>query len=389
EPMARTSLRVAYFAGSMKPGHDGVTRVLYRMISSLARHGIRSVFYSAIVPPPDDRPADMVQVPSIAFPAYPEYRVPLPGQRHFDRQLTTFRPDLIHINSPCPLGYAAVQYGREHGVPVVATYHTHFPSYARYYKMRPLELLSWNYLRRLYGGCSRIYVPSMPILRELASRRIKNLKHLPHGVDTGVFNPGYRSNEWKKRLRIEGKSALLFAGRLVWEKDLETLIGTYQLLTKRRSDLVFVLAGDGPIRGELQDRMPRAVFLGQIGGADLSTAYASSDLLVFPSTTETFGNVVLEAMASGIVPVCANQGGPAGIIQQGVTGLLARPRDAASLAEFAEYLVDHPGKRAEIADQALASARRQGWDRIFDELFTDYRAVVEEYGRRLNRKRAA
>jgi phosphatidylinositol alpha 1,6-mannosyltransferase len=382
------TLRVAYFAGTMKPGHDGVTRVLYRLIDALKARQIKHVFYSPIVPSGSHQPADMVRVPSVSIPIYKEYRFAMPGQRFFDQHLSAFRPDLIHINSPCSLGYAAVRYGQTHDVPVVATYHTHFPSYARYYKVRPLELLGWNYLRTIYNDCQRVYVPSKPVMMELMGHGFRNLQHLPHGVDTEAFRPTFRSRAWKERLGITGKSALLFVGRLVWEKDLQVLADTYKLIHDKRDDVVFVLAGDGPIRAELQQMMPKAIILGQQGGIELSTAYASSDLFVFPSTTETFGNVVLEAMASGLVPICSRRGGPAGIIQHGVTGFLTEPGDAGELAERISYLLDHPGVRAELSDRARLYVRSQTWDRIFSDLFRDYEDVIEAFpGRHTQRRK--
>jgi phosphatidylinositol alpha 1,6-mannosyltransferase len=372
-------MRVAYFAGTLKPGHDGVTRVLYRLIDALKFEKITSVFYSPIVPSVGECPVPMVEVPSVSVPVYREYRFALPGQRHFEDHLSEFRPDLIHINSPCPLGYAAIRYGRDHGVPVVATYHTHFPSYARYYKVRSLELLSWNYLRGLYNHCQRVYVPSQPILQELSARGLRNLRYLPHGVDTATFHPGHRSRAWKERLRLQGKSVLLFAGRLVWEKDLQVLADAYSLLSDARNDIAFVIAGDGPIRSDLEELMPRATFLGMLSGRELSEAYASSDLFVFPSTTETFGNVVLEAMASGIIPICSRQGGPAGIIQHGVSGMLTEPRDPRDFAEKVTFLLDNPGRRAELTDRALQYARTQTWDYVFREMFADYEDVLQAY----------
>ena len=373
------STRIAYFAGTMKPGHDGVTRVLYRLIDSLRDRRIANVFYSALIPLIGQRPTEMFEVPSVRIPMYRGHRFALPGQKYFEDHLASFKPDLIHINSPCPLGYAAVQYGRMHRIPVVATYHTHFVSYANYYKVSPLELLGWNYMRKLYNSCQRVYVPSVPIVNELGGHGIGNLKFLPHGVDTTVFHPQFRSRTWKEELGIGGKSVLLFVGRLVWEKDLRTLAEAYRILSARRSDVVCVLVGDGPIHEELRQLMPGAVFLGYKSGHGLSTAYASSDLFVFPSTTETFGNVTVEAMASGLVPVCAREGGAHGSIQPGVTGLLTEPRDAADLVEKIEYLLDRPGKRAEMADQALRYARCQTWDRIFDDLFADYEELLRDF----------
>lgn len=383
-------LRIAYFAGSMKPGHDGVTRVLYRLVDSLASREMESIFFSPIVPPGELQKVPMVEVPSVVFPLHREYHLAVPGYASFARDLDAFRPDLIHINSPCTLGYAAVRYATTHDIPAVATYHTHFPSYARYYKVKPLEGMGWNYLRSLYNDCDRLYVPSKPVMDELIEHGIRHTYFLPHGVDTEAFQPRYRSTAWRESVGAAGKSVILFVGRLVWEKDLRVLAEAYQRMRSLRRDVVFVVVGDGPARDELRRMMPGARFLGHQSGESLAAAYASSDIFVMPSTTETFGNVTLEAMASGTAPVCANAGGASGIIQQGITGLLAAPGDATDLAANIAVLLDNPGKRAEIADQALRFARQQTWERIFDELFADYRNVIREHhSAQLKRKRKA
>jgi glycosyltransferase involved in cell wall biosynthesis len=374
--------RVAYFAGTMRPEHDGVTRVLYRLIHALPGHGVESIFFSPIVPDPASQPVPMYEVPSVAFPLYKDYRVAIPGQKHFEERLARFNPDLIHINSPCPLGHAAVRYGRRAGIPLVATYHTHFPSYAKYYKIKALETFSWGYLRKLYNECERVYVPSEPIRKELRMHGFTTTEFLPHGVDTTTYNPSHRSEEWRRTHGLEGKTVLLFAGRLVWEKDLRTLAEAYRIITERRNDAAFVLAGDGPVRSELAQMMPGAHFLGQLGGEELSRAYASSDVFVFPSTTETFGNVTLEAMASGIPPVCAREGGAWGFVKSGTTGLLAEPRNGADLALQVEHLLDRPDRRQAMGKAALAYAQQQTWDRIVDRLLASYSEVAAMKGRR-------
>jgi len=290
-----------------------------------------------------------------------------------------FRPDILHINSPCSLGYAAIKYGKKNNIPVVATYHTHFASYARYYRVKLLERFSWSYFRKIYNSCEKVYVPSEPLVEELHAHRINNLDCIPHGTDTTLFHPMHRDNQWKEKYGIGKRNALLFVGRLVWEKDLRTLAATYNLLKSRRNDVAFVLAGDGPIRSELEQLMPDAIFLGHQNGTDLSAAYASSDIFVFPSTTETFGNVTLEAMASGTPPICADQGGASGIIKDGITGLLTKPRNAEDMAAKIEFLLDHPERRAEMAKQAFLYGQEQTWERSFQKLLLSYDAVVKGY----------
>lgn len=375
------SLRVAYFAGTMRPEHDGVTRVLYRLISYLNERSIDNIFFSPIVPLHGEQQTEFRKIPSVAFPLYKDYRFAMPGSKHFEQELRTFNPDILHINSPCSLGYAAVKYGKRNGIPVVATYHTHFAGYAKYYNIKALEGLSWMYVRSLYNACQRVYVPSQPIVDELGSHGLSNLEFLPHGVDTAAFSPTFKSLEWKKRLGVESKQVLLFAGRLVWEKDLKTLAESYTLLTEKRNDIAFVLAGDGPIRHELEHLMPNAVFLGHQSKRDLATAYASSDLFVFPSTTETFGNVTLEAMASGLPPICAREGGAYGIIQPERTGLLAEPRCPHDLVQKIESLLDNSEKREEIGRAALDFARQQQWENIFDRMMASYQRTVQEFPR--------
>ncbi|CAG0984135.1 phosphatidylinositol alpha 1,6-mannosyltransferase [Anaerolineae bacterium] len=384
-------MRVAHFAGTMRPGHDGVTRVLYRMTTALAGAGVDHVFVAPFVPPETERTATMIEVPSVAFPLYTDYRLATPGSRFFGKQVLDFRPDILHIHSPCSLGYAAVRFGKKHNIPVVATYHTHFASYAKYYNIPMLEPFGWSYLRHLYDGCDRIFVPSMPILDELWTQGFRRLHHLPHGVDATMFNPGHRSFSWRTAHGIPGnKKMLLFAGRLVWEKDLRTLAAAYELVSTQRQDIVFALAGDGPIRQELQGLMPNAVFLGQLDGTDLSRAYASADLFVFPSTTETFGNVIIESMASGTVPVCAREGGAAGVVLHGVTGLLTTPRDPADLGRAITELLDAPARRESMALQGLEFARRQSWQNIFQTMIDAYREVIHERTiRRTQRPRKA
>jgi glycosyltransferase involved in cell wall biosynthesis len=366
----------------MRPGHDGVTRVLFKLVEHLKQNDVPSIFFSPIVPDVTEQPVPMVKIPSVAFPLYPDYRLALPGFKSFERRLLEFKPDVLHINSPCSLGYAAVKFGEKHGIPVVATYHTHFPSYARYYKLLPLEQFGWQYFRGLYNNCSRLLVPSRAISEELAGHGINNLQVLPHGVDCDVFNPAWKREDWKQRHGLDGRTILLFAGRLVWEKNLRVLAESWNMLKNRHHNIAMVLAGDGPARQELQSLMPDALFLGQQNGNALSETFASSDVFVFPSVTETFGNVVIEAMASGIAPVCAAQGGPAGVIDHGRTGLLAAPNDATDFANRISQVIDDPGQRNELAEAGLAHARSQTWSAIFARTMESYRDVIASFAHR-------
>jgi phosphatidylinositol alpha 1,6-mannosyltransferase len=369
-------VRIAFFAGTMRPDHDGVTRVLYRYCRGLEQRGHEVACFSPITPRAEEAPAPTYPVPSFAFPFYTDYRVSLPSYRPFLRPLRRFRPDVLHIHTPCPLGFAAVTCGARLGIPTLATYHTHFESYAKFYPIPFITRPGWAYLRWVYGHCRRLLVPSAPILEVLRRRGLTNLHHLPHGVDADRFHPRFRSTSWRAANGLEGRVGVLYAGRLVWEKDLETLAGAYSLLSGRE-DLVFALAGEGPKRDVLAARMPNARFLGHRTGSALSTVFASADLFVLPSTTETFGNVTLEAMASGIPAICVNEGGAPTNVRDGVTGLIAEPRDPASLARAIERLAGDAGLRERMGWEALRYARRQSWERILDRLVDHYEVVLQ------------
>jgi phosphatidylinositol alpha 1,6-mannosyltransferase len=378
--MLRIFMKVAYFNGTMRKEHDGVTRVLYRLIDEINKTNIiEPLFISPIIPPKEERPVEMYKVPSFTFPFYKDYKVAFPSTIFFEDKLSEFHPDLLHINSPCTLGLAAVKYGIRNNIPVVATYHTHFPSYAKYYKVKALEVPGWNYFRKLYNRCQTVYVPSLPVLEELRAHGFKTVEYLPHGVDTSIFRPSVKSVQWKNDLGIANKYVLLFAGRLVWEKDLATLAATYKVITAQRNDVKFVLAGEGPIHVELKELMPEAIFLGQQTMKDLSISFASSDIFVFPSTTETFGNVTLEAMASGLPPICVREGGAYGVIKDGETGLIAEPRNAVDIANKINWLLNNPLIRNNMSFNALQFAQSQSWEKNFERLFHSYNSIVYNY----------
>lgn len=370
------TINIAYFNANMKRGQDGVTRVIYKMIDGALERGHRAMAITSTLPDPEDRIVPMTQVPSIALPLQKVYRVAFPCYQTFAKQLRAFQPDILHVNSPCPLGFVAEVYARDFNIPIVATYHTHFPAYMRYYNLDGLEELVWKIMRIFYNNVDRTFVPALPIMDELFAHELHGLHYLPNGVDLSLFNPGNRSEEWRKKFSGEtGKPIVLFASRLVWEKDLADLVALHNILRKKRDDFTMVVVGDGQARTEFEPMMPGAKFLGYQSGATLACSYASSDIFVFPSTTETFGLVTVEAMASGAVPVAAKTGGAMGIIEEGISGLFSQPHEPAEMARQIEFLLDHPAERSVMTAGAISRAQEFGWEKILDRLFQQYTDV--------------
>lgn len=366
------NLRIAYFNGTMIEGQDGVTRTLFRIVDFLLENEIESRFYSPLFLKSTEEKIDIVKVNSIKLPFYKDYHIPIPNRHNLTQNLDEFKPDILHIHSPCPLGKFAIDYGKKRNIPIFATYHTHFPSYSKYYHLELIEHFGWNYLKNIYNSCDSVFVPTKSIMSELEEHGFKNLIHLPNGIELGLFNENFKNPDWKRKIGAEDKKVLLFVGRLVWEKDLKILIQVEEELRKKRDDFVFVFVGDGPAQFEMKKKMKNAIFLGRKSGIELSEAYSSSDIFVFPSTTETFGIVILEAMASKLPVICVDKNGPKDLINDFQNGLLAKPDDASSFRKMIEILLDDEELSSELKANAFHFVQDFGWENIISKMFEHY-----------------
>jgi glycosyltransferase involved in cell wall biosynthesis len=224
---------------------------------------------------------------------------------------------------------------------------------------------------------SFVTTPAQIISRELIGRGIPNICTIPWGVDFKRFDISFRSKEWRDRiLHGENRNIILCVCRLTWEKDLRTLAQVYNLLKEHRNDFSLVIAGDGPARKELESLMPKAIFLGHIEGLELSTAYASSDIFLFPSVTETFGNVTVEAMASGLVPIVALAGGSKELVKEGENGFLAQPHNVSDFYKKVSLLLDNQRLRERMQKTGLSFVRGYAWEKVFDDLLQKYSKII-------------
>ncbi|HEX7240536.1 MAG TPA: glycosyltransferase family 1 protein, partial [Longimicrobiaceae bacterium] len=276
------------------------------------------------------------------------------------------------------------------GVPVVSSFHTHFVSYFRYYGFPALEPGGWAMMRRFYARCERVYAPSRSIIRELEAHGLRGLELWSRGIDARRFSPGFRDEELRRAVgAADGAPVVLLVSRLVKEKDLADLVEMHRLLRARGAEHRLVLVGDGPMREELEAALPDAHFAGHQTGEALARWYASADVFVFPSTTETFGNVVLEALASGVPAVVVDRGGPPDQIEPGENGWIARANDPEELADRVEELLRDPEGRARMARRAVELAAERDWSVINGRLLRSYEEVVAGHGARLAREAGA
>lgn len=357
-------MRIAIYAGMFRRDQDGATKTLYRLVDSMLETGIDVGVWGFAITPQERPGLHLFRLPSFPWPLYPEYRVSLGGP-WIIRSLDTFAPDLIHVTVPDFAGGAFVRYGRRNGIPVIATYHTVFPDYLRYFKIGYLTRLAWRLAARFYRRLDAVYAPTEIAAGDLRRRGVPHVKIWSRGVDLEQFAPAFRDPQFRESLAAGREAVILYSGRLVGYKDVETLAGTYALFHKGPERRVrFVIAGSGPEEKALRKRMPEASFRGYLHGRELSRIYASSDLLLFPSQTESFGNVVLEALASGIPAVVSDRGGCQEIIHMSGAGLVARSGDAGDFHRQAGRALGDKDMYRNMRERGLEFVRGRSWDGI-------------------------
>lgn len=373
-------MKVAYFTESLYPLVDGVSRTLAQLFGTLQERGTDFRVWSPFVPGPQvPWHARVRRLPSFRFPLYRDYRVSLPWGHGAGRELEAWGPDLVHVVSPTPTASWAQRWARRHGVPVVSSFHTHFVSYFGYYGVPWLEGAGWAMLRRFYDRCDAVYVPSRSMIRELEAHGVApgRLELWSRGIDLARFSPEHRDPALRAAAGADDDTPIvLMVSRLVKEKDLADLVGMHRALRAGGHRHRLVLVGDGPMRAELEAALPDAHFAGHQEGEALARWYASGDVFVFPSTTETFGNVVLEAMASGLPAVVVDRGGPPDQVEPGETGYVARHNDPASLAEHVGRLLADRAERGRMGERARAAARDREWSAINGRLLQSYASVI-------------
>ncbi|GAO40358.1 putative glycosyltransferase [Sphingomonas changbaiensis NBRC 104936] len=379
--MQASDLRIALFSGNYNYVRDGANQALNRLVGYLLRQGAQVRVYSPTTDTPAFPPAgELVSAPSFAFPGRPEYRFSTGIPARLRRDLDGFRPNLFHVAAPDVLGHRAVSFARRRNLPVVASVHTRFETYPRYYGLAFLEPVIEGILRRFYRRCDAIVAPSDSMAQVLRDQRMSyDVGIWTRGVDREIFNPGRRDLEWRRGLGIaDDDVAIGFLGRLVMEKGLDVFSDAIDGLVRRGVKHRVLVVGDGPARDWFERRLPDAVFAGFQGGADLGRAVASMDVLFNPSVTETFGNVTLEAMACAVPVVAAIATGSESLVRDGVTGRLVRPGWIEGFADaLSVYATDADVRRAAGAAGEKA-AERFGWDQVNQALVDTYLRVLRQ-----------
>ncbi|MGF2616902.1 glycosyltransferase family 1 protein [Rossellomorea vietnamensis] len=373
-------MRIAIFSDTYDPQVNGVARTLKRLTDHMEARGVEFELFVPELGNDSRTYPNIHQHTSFPFFFYPECRTAIANPRKIEKRLREFSPDLIHLATPLTMGLYGLHAAKKLGIPMAASYHTHFDRYLDYYKMSWISPFLWKYMKWFHAECEKIFVPSIETMLHLEEQGLSNLSIWTRGVDCSMFTPSKRMLQTREKYKIQKKYLILFAGRLAPEKDLDTLISTIKGLSPSiRDEVHWMIAGNGPCYQEVQKKLQgeSVTMTGYLNSKELSELYASSDLFVFPSPTETFGNVVLEAAASGIPAVVADQGGVTGIIKNHFNGLICPARSSTGFVEAVEFLITNEEARERMGRNAREFAENQSWERIFDGLLNEYEEIIE------------
>ena len=370
-PELERKVRKAWFTDTLDEV-NGVTTLVHKMcqLAEKHEHDLRLVSFSETMPSYPGKVQNFKPVGKFQLPENESVTLAFPPLLDILEYCDRERLDELIISTPGLAGLAALAVGKLLDLRMVGIYHTDLPQYIQYYTDdEAMEATAWRYLRWFYEQMDLIYVPSRVYSHQLTAKGFaaSKLRLFPHGADAERFHPRYRDPEWWQRFGANGGLKVVYVGRVAKEKDLDVLVEVYRQLAARRPDSSLAVVGDGPFLQQMRDGLPysNVVFTGFLHGEELSHAYASSDIFVFPSTTDTFGNVVLEAMASGVPVVVSDRGGPKEIVQHGRTGLVTKARDAADLLSGVERLMNDSTLRQEMSGHCRSYAEKQSWERIY------------------------
>lgn len=372
-------MRVAVFSDTFFPQINGVSRVLGKYLEYMDKKNIE---YLLLVPEKnqEEYKGNLVSLGGIRFVFYPETKIALPRYLKVTQVVDDFKPDLVHLVTPFSMGLMGLKYARARKLPLISSYHTNFDQYLNYYHF-PLFTGPMNRYVKWFHSFSQLnFCPSRDTLEQLQELGIKNLAICPNGVDASFFSPVFRNDQTRQTLMGGHETPiLLYVGRIAPEKGLNVLLKAAQTLNDWGVAFTLAVVGDGPSR-EKFERMgiENVQFLGYKEGPELQKIYASADLFVFPSATETFGNVILEAMCSGLPVVAARAGGVKDNVIERYNGITFEPEAHLEMAGAIQLLLADESLRSRLRTNAVAYAMTKTWDGIFDQFFSQVDTRLSE-----------
>ena len=372
-PAFRPSLRIAVVTETWPPEVNGVAVTLAKLVQGLCRrnHDVQLVRPKQVKNeiPLHNLGFEEVLMRGMPIPRYPELKLGLPSKKNLVKAWTLRRPDVVHIATEGPLGWSAMQAAKVLKLPVTSDFRTNFHSYSQHYGVGWLRKPIVAYLRKFHNATACTMVPTQALKNELSQHGFLNLKVVARGVDTALFNPSRRSAELRAQWRADAQTVVLISvGRLALEKNLGQVMACYESLKSAGAKVKLVLVGDGPMRETIAQRCPDAIFAGMLSHDALATYYASADLFLFPSLTETFGNVTVEALASGLPVLAFDCAAATDWVKQGVNGWLVSEAEPEAYVSTAMKVAMNPELLTQVAGTTRSQVSQLDWDQISEQV---------------------
>ncbi len=376
-------IKVLFINDMLIPDLDGATRTMFQLINRIPTDKFDFLFLCG-KGPEKIRDFKCIHVPTIKIPGNNSYSIATPINKfELDAQVEEFSPDIVHISSPTFIGNYGIKTAKRLNIPIISIYHTHYISYTDYYfkDFSIIADITKNTAKiktkEFYEQCDIVYIPSMMIINELAEIGIRKekLKLWQRGIDHNIFSPSKKDPELLHSITGNYNPCILFASRLVWEKNLQCLIDLFALIKEKQLPYNLIVAGEGTAKEQIQGQLAGAYFLGHVDHKKLAALYASAQVFFFPSITETFGNVVLEAMASGIPCVIADEGGSSEFIQQGENGYLCQATNANEFLSRISEIIEHPELVQKFSEQGVKTSEKYIWENLATEYFREIESL--------------
>jgi glycosyltransferase involved in cell wall biosynthesis len=375
------SVKLAIVTETYPPEVNGVASTIARFIKGLAEMGHditlirpRQGFKDK---PKNESHFKEILTLGMPIPGYSSLRMGLPQKNMLLKQWASDRPNLVHIVTEGPLGWSALEAAKKLNIPICSDFRTNFDAYSTHYGMSFLKNSIQRYLRYFHNNCNFTMVPTQDLKNQLLSNGFERLRIVARGIDTELFNPLKRSQELRDQWGIkDNQKVVLYVGRLASEKNLQVTVDTFKAMLQKDSNLKMVWVGDGPEKGSLKLSCPNSIFAGVQTGEALAAHYASGDIFLFSSLSETFGNVTIEAMASGLAVLAYDYAAARQFIDHGVNGFLASPNEANSFVTVGLELIKDDVNLENLRAQARQTTLEISWDQVTKKLENNYHDLI-------------
>lgn len=379
----KTIMKICIVTDTYPPEINGVAKTLFQISQDLKALG----HFVTIIRPNQKGEVSLSSsphltiVPSLPIPLYRGLRFGLPCQRLLKKMWTTEKPDIIYVATEGLLAISAINVARKMKIAITSGFHTNFHKYMHHYRLPIMAKLTEYFLKKTHNKTLRTFAPTEDVIQQLNQMGVNNTRLLSRGVDTELYNPGKRNHTLRKSWGItsDDQCVALFVSRIAAEKNIPLAIQAFKKIKAANPDTACIFVGDGPEKYRLQNKYPEFAFVGMQTGEKLSEYYASGDLFIFPSLTETFGNVIPEAMASSLIPIAFNYAAPKALIENNVNGYLADYNDSDSFLKTIDHALDKKNEWSKIRKNARQTAENLNWKNIVKGFAGELNQAYQEH----------